>query len=170
METRNTLVTSLDVFRIKVVHIMANVSWRAEPEAEILLIGILGYSVLLLLLIKIHRRVMKRHKRIHENLVNSYDTLRYQVAKIQYANPAIQNSKWVKVVIEADQKNYLVNAKAIKEEILSIEQTLGQPIVSTDQWNAISRQTKRKHAAKIFVEIIGRLTTLLTVGIYKLFW
>lgn len=113
---------------------------------------------------------MKRHKRIYQGLVQLYDTLRYQVANAQYTNPTIQDRKWVKVTIEADQKNYLDNAKAIKDEILSIEQTLGQTIVSEDQRKAINKQTKKKHAAKIFVEIIGRLTTLLTVGIYKLFW
>lgn len=41
METRNTIVAQLDSFRAKIVHIMANVSGRAEPKAEILLLVIL---------------------------------------------------------------------------------------------------------------------------------
>lgn len=79
---------------------------------------------MLLLLTLIHRRLIKRHRRIHENLVLLYDTIRYQVAKAQYENPAIQDAKGIKIVIEANQKNYLTNAKAIKEEIVAIEQRL----------------------------------------------
>lgn len=41
METRNSIVASLNTFRGKVVHIMANVSGWAEPQAEILLLAIL---------------------------------------------------------------------------------------------------------------------------------
>ena len=118
----------------------------------------------------IHRKLLRRHKRIHENLVLLYDMLRYQIAKAQYGNPASQEIKGIKVVMESEHENYLANAKAIKQEILSIEQSLGQQIVSADQRNMINKQTKKKSTAKAFMEIIGRLTTLLTVGIYKLFW
>jgi hypothetical protein len=64
----------------------------------------------------------------------------------------------------------LANAKAIKEEILSIEQKLGQQIISTDQRSIINKQSKKKNNVTVFVQIIGRLTTAITVGIYKVFW
>lgn len=83
----------LNIFRSKVVHIMANVSGRAEPEAEILLLIILGYIVLIVLLISIHRGLLKKQKKMHENLVFLYDTIRYQIAKAQYGNPSIQDGK-----------------------------------------------------------------------------
>jgi len=149
---------------------MANVSGRTEAKAEILLLAILGYIVLILLLMFIHRKLLRRYKRIHENLVLLYDTIRYQVAKAQYGNPSIQDSKGIKVVFESAHDNYLTSNAIIKQEILSMEQKLGQQIVSTDQWKVITKQTKKKKIAKIFVQIIGRFTTLLTVGIYKLFW
>ena len=170
METRNTIVAQLDSFRAKIVHIMANVSGRAEPEAEIVLLVILWYIVCILLLMFIHRKLLKRQKKIHENLVSLYDTIRYQVAKAQYSNPVIQDSKWIKVVIESEHESYLKNAKIIKEEILSIEQKLGQQIITTDQRNIITKQSKKKNTVTMFVQLIGRLTTVLTVGIYKVFW
>lgn len=155
---------------MKIVHIMANVSGRAEPQAEILLLVIIWYLVVLRLLLFIHRKLIKKHKRIHEQLIALYDTIRYQVAKAQYSNPTIQDAKGIKVVMESEHKNYLANAKAIREEIVSIEQRLGQRIVSDDQWNTIHKQTKKKAGAKTGMEIIGRLTTLITAGVYKLFW
>jgi len=170
METRNNIVTQLGIFRGKIVHIMANVSGRTEPKAEILLLAILWYIVLIFLLLFIHRRILRKHKKIHENLVFLYDTIRYQIAKAQYGNPAAQDSKGIKIVMESEHENYLANAKAIKEEIASIEQKLGQKIVSDDQRAAIAKQTKKKWWTKAFMEIIGRFTTLITAGIYKLFW
>jgi hypothetical protein len=152
------------------VHIMANVSWRGETEAELLLLAILWYIVFILLLMAIHRKLLKKHKRIHEHVVALYDTVRYQVAKAQYGNPAIQESKWINIIIEADHKNYPAHAAAIKEELLSIEQKLWQQIISTDQWTTIQKQTKKKNRLNIWIQLIGRITTVLTVGIYKVFW
>lgn len=83
----------LNIFRDRIIHIMANVSGRAEPQAEILLLIILGYIVLIILLMSIHRGFLKKQKKIHENLVLLYDTVRYQVAKAQYGNPSIQDGK-----------------------------------------------------------------------------
>jgi len=149
---------------------MANVSGRAEPEAEILLLIILGYIVLIVLLISIHRGLLKKQKKMHENLVFLYDTIRYQIAKAQYGNPSIQDGKWIKVVMESGHKNYPTNIDVIHQEVNSIEQKLGQQITSTDQRTTIIKQTQRKKIVTIFVQLIGRLTTLLTIGIYKLFW
>jgi hypothetical protein len=170
METWNTIVEQLGIFRDKIIHIMANISGRTEPKAEMILLIILGYIVVLLFLLFIHRKLIKRHKRIHEHSIFLYDTIRYQVAKAQYSNPSIQESKGIKVVMESEQENYLANTKAIREEIMNIEQHVGQKIIGDDQRDTISRQTKKKNTAKAFMEIIGRLTTLITAGVYKLFW
>jgi hypothetical protein len=118
----------------------------------------------------IHRTLLRRHKRIHENLVLLYDTIRYQLAKAQYGNPTSQDSKGIRVVFEAAHENYLVNIDAIHQEINSIEQKFGQQIISADQRTKIVKQMHKKKIVMIFVQIIGRITTLLTVGIYKLFW
>lgn len=69
----------------------------------------------------------------------------------------------------ASHKTYLANATAIKQEILSIEQKNGQEIISADQRSMIHKQTHKKNILMIGVQIIGRISTLLTVGIYKLF-
>ena len=80
--------------------------------------------MLVLLLMLIHRRLLRKSKKTQENLVLLYDTIRYQVARAQYGNPSIQDSKGIRVVFESEHENYSANAKAIKEEILSIEQKL----------------------------------------------
>lgn len=169
METRNSIVQNLNTFRGKIVHIMANVSGREEPKAQILLLIILGYIVVVLLLLFIHRKLIKRHKRIHENLILLYDTIRYQIAKAQQANPIIQDAKGIKVVIDADHKKYLVNIDAIHQEIRTIEQKLWQKIVADDQRATIMKQTHKKKIILLFAQLIGRVTTLITAGIYKLF-
>lgn len=164
------LLTSLENFRASIVHIMANISGRENTQAEILLLIILWYIVVFFLLIGIHRKLLRKHKKIHENIVTLYDTIRYQVAKAQYGNEAIQNSNGIKSIITSDHKNYLTNAATIKQELLTIEQTLGQQIITQDQRKIINKQTKKKHSVNIFVQVIGRFITVITVGIYKLFW
>jgi hypothetical protein len=125
--------------------------------------------VVLILLIFIHRKLLKIKKRTHEKLVLSYDTLRYQLSKAQYENQNIQDSKGIKIVIDAEQKSYLANKDAIKGEIHSIEQKLGKQIITEDQRKTITKQTHKKKIMTIFVQVIGRINTLFTIGIYKLF-
>ena len=72
--------------------------------------------------------------------------------------------------MEANHKNYPANAAAIKQEILAIQQKTGQEIVFTDQRTMITKQTKNKTTRTILTQLIGRLTTIITIGIYKLFW
>ncbi len=160
----------LTIFRGQIVHIMGNVSGRAEPDAELLLVAILWYIVIILLLVMIHRRIVRKHERIHENLVFLYDTIRYQVARVQASNPIIQDNKGIKVIMESEHKNYLANSTAIKEEINLMEQKLGQQIVSADQRTTITKQSKKKRTLMILVQLLWRIITVLTVGIYKLFW
>lgn len=93
MQTWDTIVEQLNISRNNVVHIMANISGREESQAEILLLLILGYIVLLSLLLLIHSKLLKKQKAIHENLVLAYDTIRYQLAKAQYGMPTMQENK-----------------------------------------------------------------------------
>jgi len=169
MDILHNILANTNLLRAKIIHIIANLSWQKEAEAEILFLAILWYIVLIYLLILIHHKTLKKHKKIHENLIELYDTIRYQYAKIQYKNPAIQDSIWIKIVMENEHQNYLTNAKIIKEEIISMEQKLEQKIVSDDQRKIIAKQTQKKARTKVCMEIIGRFTTLITAGVYKLF-
>ncbi len=170
MQTRNTILWYLNAFRGNIVHIMANISGQTEAKAGIILIGILAYIIGIVVLIILHRKITKRHKKIYENLTYLYDTIRYQVAKTQAGNPSIQDNKGIKVVIDTEHQNYLGNSKAIKEEINSLEQKLGQQIVLADQRTLLVKQTKTKKTLLIFIQLLWRIITVVTVGIYKLFW
>ncbi len=160
----------LSLFREKIVHIMANVSGRAKPDAEIVLLAILWYIVIIVLFVIIHRRILRKHKRLHENIVLLYDTIRYQIAKTQAKNPSIQNNTWIKIVMDSAHQNYLAKAQEIQEEITDMEQKLGEKIITADQRTSIKKQSKAKRTMMLFVQVIGQIVTVLTVGIYKLFW
>lgn len=169
MQIRESIIKNFNIFRLNIVHIIANISWREEQKAEIWVLIILGYLVLMLFLIFIHSKLLKKQKKIHENLIILYDTLRYQIAKSQYENRQIQEEKAIKIIMEAKHKDYLVNATEIKEEIISLEGTLGQKILWPEQRITVEKQTKKKNKITFFVQIIWRTSTFLTAGIYKLF-
>lgn len=88
-----SIVNQLTIFRGNIIHILSNISGRAEPQAELFLLIALGYVILLVLLISLHRKLLKKQKKIHENLILLYDTIRYQLAKAQYEIPTRQESK-----------------------------------------------------------------------------
>lgn len=155
--------------RENIVHIIANISGRENPQAELLLLIILGYIISMILLISLHRKLIIRQKKIHEHLVLLYDTIRYELAKAQYNSPIIQESEGIKKVITTEHKTYLANATTIKQEILAIEQKNGQEIISADQRSIIHKETKKKNILTIVVQTIWWINTLFTVGIYKLF-
>lgn len=160
----------LQLFWWNILHILVNVSWRSEAQSEILLLSILWYIVVLLLLLFIHRKIIKKHKRIHENIVFLYDSIRYQVSKAQYENPTIQENAGINVIIKNEHKDYLHNTTTIKEEISKIEQQLGQQIITEEQRKNINKQIKRKRWTHTIMQILWRTTTVITAGIYKLFW
>ena len=170
MQIRNSIVEQLHIYRWNTIHIIANVSWQTAANAETRTLIILGYVVLLLLLLFIHSKLLKIQRKTHENVVILYDTVRYQVAKAQYESREVEESKGIQSVIDTEHKNYLSNAKAIKEEILAIEDQLGQEIIPSNQRKTIDEQTKKKNRLTVGVQTIGRIITILTIGIYKIFW
>jgi hypothetical protein len=95
-------------------------------------------------LLFIHRKIIKKHKRVHENIVLLYDTIRYQISKAQYGNPAIQQNTGINNVLKSEHKNYLYHSKEINKEITTIEQQLGQQIITEEQRKTINKQIKIK--------------------------
>ena len=159
MQIRNTL-----------IHSIATKSGRWEGQSEAIIVAILGYIVAISLLTWIHRKVLRKNKKIHENIVLVYDTIRYQLAKAQYSNPIIQDSKRIRIITETEHKNYLANQREIKEKIIFIEQSLWQEIVGADQRTKIDKLIQKKKRLTVCTEITGRFITTITVGSYKLFW
>lgn len=92
MQTENSIMEPINQARGNIIHIMSNISGRGEPQSEIFLLMILGYIVFLLLLLYIHRKLLKKQKKTHENLVLAYDTIRYQLAKTQYEKSIAQEN------------------------------------------------------------------------------
>jgi len=169
MQTRNSIIEQLNIFRWNSVHSIASTHGWAEQQVELWLLLILGYIVIVLLLMFIHSKLIRRQKKTHENLVILYDTIRYQLARAQYENSSIEGD-WIQIVMDAEHKNYVANAAIIKQEIVSIEKRSGQAIVTDKQRKTIHQQTKKKNRLTIVVNYIGRILTFLTIGIYKLFW
>ena len=159
MQIRNTL-----------IHSIAAKSGRWEAQTEMIIVVVLGCVVTILLLTWIHGKGMKKNKKIHENIVLAYDTIRYQIAKAQYSNPSIQDSKRIHMITETEHKNYLANQGEIKGKIISIEQFLWQEIIAADQRTKIEKLTQKKKRLTLCTQIIGRFITTITAGIYKLFW
>jgi predicted anti-sigma-YlaC factor YlaD len=92
----------------------------------------------------------------------------YQANKAQHENPLIQGESCIQTISQSAHKNYDANAAAIQNQIHTREQKLGTTIIPPQQWSLITKQSKTKHRYLQRSHLIGRLLTILTVGIYKL--
>lgn len=170
METRTTILSQTTLYREKILHIIANISGLSEANAEIRTLSILWYIVAIILLCVFHKKLIKIQTTYKQKIVELYDTIRYQVAKAQYATPSIQVTPGIKIIMNAEHKTYEANAQAIQQEIKTMEQLSGTTIITEEQRTILGKQISKKRKISTIVSIFGRCITTITAGIYKLFW
>lgn len=144
MQTRTTILSQATLYREKVLHIIANISWLTEANAEIRTLSILGYIVALILLCVFHKKLINIQTTYKQKIVELYDTIRYQVAKTQYATPSIQATPGIKIIMNAEHKTYEANTQAIQQEIKTMEQLSGTTIITEDQRATVERQVSKR--------------------------
>ncbi|MEI7557348.1 MAG: hypothetical protein WCJ45_00370 [bacterium] len=113
--------------------------------------------------------MVSKQKKTQESLVMLYDTIRYQLAKEQYANPAFQNIKGIASIIESDHKQYTAHAKAIQDEITAREDKEGHEIVKVEIRNMIEKKSKQQERLGKSKRKLSLALTILTLGIYRIF-
>ncbi|MEI7919457.1 MAG: hypothetical protein WCH65_04600 [bacterium] len=170
MQLRTQILDQISLSRKRIIHIVANVSGQTETHAELRTISIAGYVIVLICLLSIHKKLIKKQTIYKQKIVELYDTIRYQVAKTQYATPSIQATPGIKTIMDAEHKTYEANTQAIQQEIKTMEQLAGSTIITEDQRVTIEKQISRKRRFSIIVNIFGRCITIITAGVYKLFW
>ncbi len=169
MQLLDSIREQLSPARSSFVNIIADAGGREVWQTEIRTWAAITYLFIMIILISIHRRLIKWRKYANEQLVLMYDTIRYQVAKGQYEHQTAKENRGIRIIRKASKKTYAANWAAIKQEIIAIEQTTGVQIVSTEQWNKVWSLTRKTKRYAWYTNIIGRLLTLATAGIYKLF-
>ncbi len=148
---------------------LSTITWY--PTSTILLgsISIFGYIIIIGIGIIIHRKTLSIQKRNYKNSITLYDTIRYEVAKQQYLHPSSTSHQGILRIFQESNPQYNRLHSIIKEEITAIEDSIQQKIISEQQRNELEKINKKYQKYTKLQNIIWRILTILTVGIYKLF-
>ncbi|MFA5747868.1 MAG: hypothetical protein WC872_02020 [Candidatus Absconditabacterales bacterium] len=133
------------------------------------------YIIFIYILIKVHQDIIKTKKKLEQKGIWRYDNIRYIFSTFAYQSnltgiDAISNIQGLKVVFQSDKLNYFSNHKLIKTEIEKLEDALQKTIIPKEERSNINIIKGKIGILKIFENILGFITTIFTIGIYKLFW
>ena len=158
----------INQFGAQIVHIVSNVTGLASERAQVLCLIIVAYLIVLIALIIVQKQLRARLRTRLIDLTRLYDTLRYQVAKAQYASPNMKQAPGVSALLSEKNPDYLHHTDSIHEEIQKIEQEIGSKIISDEQRNQLLTQQKiylrKRGVSKFFYWI----TCILTAFLYAL--
>lgn len=153
----------------RILHIFVNVTGLTPETALIVLLVIIWYIILLIILIPIHKALVRLLKKRKEKLTREYDTLRYLVAKAQKQSTATTESRWIKVLFDNAHPDYLRQHVEMKSEILNMETNLWAKIIDDVMRAEIEKKQKKYRKLKTIVNVYGRIVSVITVLVYKLF-
>ena len=153
-----------------ILHIVVNVTWLSPELALIRLLVIIGYIILLVILIPIHRSLLRLLHKRREVLTWEYDTLRYLIAKAQKQSGVDANNKWITALFDLKHPDYLHHHTEIKGEIFNIETSLWTKIIEDTKRAEIEQRQQKYKKLTMIVDIYGRFVSVITVLVYKLFW
>lgn len=138
---------------------------------------ILCYFFLFLILIPIHRKICKTFNQYQQQLVKSVDEIIYLIAKFQKDANISKKALWwdphfamMKEIFKNGNFQYLGNIDVIKETTKKVEMIFQRQITSDEQRKTILKLEKKMKRKERQKNIIWRICTCFTLGIYKLFW
>ena len=152
------------------MHIFINISGLSEATAQIVLLVIGIYIIILIIFIPLHKKLLGVLKQRTIALTFDYDTLRYLVAKAQQKSTITSQDKGITMMFDQTSKDYLAHHAEIKQEIQKIETSLGTTIVDAPQWTMIETKKRKRTQLKAFTNIYGWCLSVITLFVYRLFW
>ena len=168
MQISTRIQQSIDT-RNQIINTISNMIWWTNTQTQLVGLRGSGYIVSMLILIPIHRIFIKKHHICHQQIIQRYDHLRYQVAKIQQTHSGVSPETEIIKLINTPHASYLSATQAIQQSIITQEQNLGITIIPEHERNYIHKQLRKKHRLQQWKNIIGRIISIVTCGIYKLF-
>jgi hypothetical protein len=130
-----------------------------------------------LILIPLHRKLLKKLRRLQETFVHQIDEIIYLLAKTQYASQISERDlggdphmAMMKEMFKSGHFEYLDNLAVIQANVEKVELLLQATVVSPEKWKEIHQLAGKLHRYLFRKKVIGWMASVPTLGIYKLFW
>ena len=154
-----------------------NVLTGANPLRSRIIFVILCIEVLVFALgMPLHRKVLTKLNTAKQELVKNIDEIIYLLAKYQYASRISKRDlggdphmAMMTEMFKSGHFEYLDNISLIQENVGKVELLLQKQVVTDEQRtnvHALQKKMKRLIFRKNF---LGRIATVSTLGVYKLF-
>jgi len=150
----------------------------ANHIGSIIIFWILAFIILtLILFIPLHRKIIKKLEIAKQELVKNIDEIIYFLTKSQYESKISKKElggdpcmALMREMFKSGHFEYLDNIAIIKENVGKVELLLQKQVATPQQRNQVHRLQKKMKRLIFRKKTLGRINTVSTLGIYKLFW
>lgn len=174
----NSVWTSFVSFWDNLILWMMWVTGFSNAYAQLALIAVLVYIVLVFILIKVHHLMNKIQRKRVARCIYEYDRIRYLTAKAMYnfneemkAQGKINNLVYgTKSILKLENKDYLHNQKKVFADTKKLETYLGKSFVDAKILKKITTLHLKIISANVLYKLVGWTLTGMTAGLYLLSW
>ena len=144
--------------------------------AIVIVVAVLLLILTFIFFIPCHRALCKKIHTAKQELVQQIDEMIYLLAKAQYesaiSRQALGGDPHMAMMGEMFRSwhfEYLDNISVIRTNIEKVELLLRKQIVSYEQWDLVTKYQKKLKRLYFRKKIFGFLSSVFTLGIYRLF-
>ena len=163
-QLRNTYIERIDFF--------FHTKWNQSLAVWII---VLIYAVSILIILPLHRLILRNVKKAKLNLTTSVDEVIYLLSKAQYSLSEEQALKFdpcfalIRTMFWSGHFEYIDNLDAIKENVKKVEVLLKQRVISDEQRKKIDSQKSSLKFHTFWSKFFGYELNILSIWIYNPF-
>lgn len=169
-------IQSVQTYIDQIVQYVAGLIWLDYNTTQLILLWVITYIVFIVIVVLIHKWFLRRGTKIKALCTRKYDELRYLASTNMYKFNKEMKAQWkenqlvygAKSIIWLENKNYIANKQKIFGDLAKLEWYIGKSIVSSELKNEIVVLDKKITTNHLSQKVVGRILTILTLGIYKL--
>ncbi len=148
----------------------------SQARAMVIFWLIIGYLVLFLIIIPIHRSLKKKKIWLQKSLIIAVDEMIYLLARAQHSkqldlkslggNP---NIALMKSIFTKGNCDYIQSSFLILDNMHKVESLLGEKVVPIEKEGSFLKMIKKYHMISFFEAFFRGFAVVATLGIYLLF-
>lgn len=154
----------------RIIVIFSRITWWSYDFSGVFLLVLVCYVAWLIVLVVIHRFLLRRKIKWQKACVREYDNIIYLIAQAEYKIQAPSSSSPLQQLFASKHKNYLANHQVIVDAIRKLEAETKQLIFTPEMEKHILKSRKKLAVSNAFQLFFGGMVSLATAGIYLLFW
>lgn len=169
MDQLNEVLVKLTDILNYIVLIFSRITWLEIEIAQLAIIAIISYLAALIILWKIHQKILKKYLNTQKEYTYQYDKLIYIISKEEYTNQRDSSANPIKEILNTPIKNYIANHEIIINAVRKLESDTKQILLSPDTEKTINQLHKKIKNLNTIQKLFWIFLSIITLGAYILF-